>query len=591
MFNNGTLVHDSIQRIHQLSREAIQLAENLRQQERQLRKQGMALPAGSLQKLEAIHVDLEGLAQKIQEQQTELSQLRMLANTTEFINSSLDLNEVLNGVMDRVIQLVGAERGYIMLQNRVTNEMEIVVNRKLDPTSSQNEEFIFSRTIVENVARTGEAIVTTNAQEDSRFKEQESIISLALRSIICVPLIFRDRVLGTIYCDNRIKDGLFGKRERRLLNAFGDQAAIAIENAQLFEQIQQALHEITAIQVLLDNILASIVSGVMTIDGQDVITSYNFASETIFGLPADSALNQRFDTKLPAIYEQIQREAQLVRSLSENLTVEATPTLDQRGPLSLNFKLSPFKDAERITQGVAIVVDDITELKKRDATLAAVRRYLPPAMVDNIRSIERLALGGERRMVTVLFVEVRSFDTFPEAMPPRDVMELLNTYLTISSEAIHHHAGLIDKFMGSDIMALFNTQLNPSDQHAWDALSAAMRMAADLRALAAYGDMTSEGKAYFRIGIHSGEATLGNVGSTDRREFTAIGDTVNLAKRLQENAVYGQLIVSRETLALCQSQLNQTDWIGYKELEPLKVKGRVQPAYIYEVIDTAEISA
>ncbi|KAB2863201.1 MAG: adenylate/guanylate cyclase domain-containing protein, partial [Anaerolineae bacterium] len=223
--------------------------------------------------------------------------------------------------------------------------------------------------------------------------------------------------------------------------------------------------------------------------------------------------------------------------------------------------------------------------------LAAVRRYLPPAMVDNIRSIERLALGGERRMVTVLFVEVRSFDTFPDAMPPRDVMELLNTYLTISSEAIHHHAGLIDKFMGSDIMALFNTQLNPSDQHAWDALSAAMRMAADLRTLAAYGDVSSGGKAYFRIGIHSGEATLGNVGSTDRREFTAIGDTVNLAKRLQENAVYGQLIVSRETLALCQAQLNQTDWIGYKELEPLKVKGRVQPAYIYEVFDTAEVSA
>ncbi|MCQ3933108.1 MAG: hypothetical protein DPW16_21880 [Chloroflexi bacterium] len=591
MFNNGTLIHDSIQRIHQLSRDAIQLAEKLRQQERQLRKQGMALPAGSLQKLEAIHVDLEGLAQKIQEQQTELSQLRMLANTTEFVNSSLDLDEVLNGVMDRVIQLVGAERGYIMLHNRVTNEMEIVVNRKLDPTSSQDEEFIFSRTIVENVARTGEAIVTTNAQEDSRFKEQDSIISLALRSIICVPLIFRDRILGTVYCDNRIKDGLFGKRERRLLNAFGDQAAIAIENAQLFEQIQQTLREITGIKVLLDNILASIASGVMTLDGQEVITSYNLASETIFGLTADSALNQRFDLKLPQIYEQIQREAQLVRSLSENLTVEASPTLDQRGPLSLNFKLSPFKDSERITQGVAIVVDDVTELKKRDATLAAVRRYLPPAMVDNIRSIERLALGGERRMVTVLFVEVRSFDTFPDAMPPRDVMELLNTYLTISSESIHHHAGLIDKFMGSDIMALFNTQLNPSDQHAWDALSAAMRMAADLRTLAAYGDVSSEGKAYFRIGIHSGEATLGNVGSTDRREFTAIGDTVNLAKRLQENAVYGQLIVSRETLALCQAQLNQTDWIGYKELEPLKVKGRVQPAYIYEVFDTAEVSA
>lgn len=591
MFNQSTLVHDSIQRIQSLSREAIQLAENLRQQERQLRKQGMALPAGSLQKLEAIHVDLEGLGQKIQEQQTELSQLRTLANTTELINSSLDLNEVLNGVMDRVIQLVGAERGYIMLRNRTTHEMEIVINRKLDPTSSQNEEFIFSRTIVENVAQTGEAIVTTNAQEDSRFKDQESIISLALRSIICVPLIFRDRILGTVYCDNRIKDGLFGKRERRLLNAFADQAAIAIENAQLFEQIQQTLHEITAIQVLMDNILASIASGVMTIDGHEVITSYNFASESIFGLSANHALNQRFDSTLPQVYEQIEEQVHQVRNQAQNLTVEASPLLDQRGPLSLNLKLSPFKDAEQLTGGVAIVVDDMTELKKRDATLAAVRRYLPPAMVDNIRSIERLALGGERRVVTVMFVEVRSFDSFPETMHPRDVMELLNTYLTIGSEAIHHHAGLIDKFMGSDIMALFNTQLNPSEHHAWDALLAAMRLASDLRAIAAYADNLSDGRAYFRIGINSGEATLGNVGSVDRREFTAIGDNINLAKRLQENAAYGQVIVSRETLAMCQAHLSQVDWIGYRELEPLKVKGRVQAAHIYEVFDTAEISA
>jgi adenylate cyclase len=587
MTSNGN--HDSIVQIQQLSREAILLTEKLRYQERQLRKQGMALPAGSLQKLEAVHVDLEGLGQKIQEQQTELSQLRSLANTTEFINSSLDLDEVLNGVMDRVIQLVQAERGYIMLRNRVTGELETVVNRKLDPMSGQNEEFIVSRTVVEDVARTGEAIVTTNAQEDSRFKEHESIINFALRSIICVPLIFRDTVLGAVYCDNRIKDGLFGKRERRLLNAFADQAAIAIENAQLFEQIQQALREITAIKVLLDNILASIASGVMTTDEIETITSYNVASETIFGLPANHTVGRTIDTALPQVYEQVQREMQLVRNLAENLTIETAPTLDERGPLALNFKLSPFKDGE-VTQGVAIVVDDVTELKKRDATLAAVRRYLSPAMVDNIHSIERLALGGERRSVTVLFVEVRSFDTFPESMNPREVMEALNTYLTVSSEAIHHHGGLIDKFMGSDIMALFNTQLNPSDQHAWDAVMAALHMAADLRTLSALGDITSDGRAYYRIGVHSGDATLGNVGSTDRREFTAIGDTINLGKRLQENANYGQVIVSKETLALCQPYLNQMDWIGTKELEPLQVKGRVQAAHIYEIFDTAAVN-
>ena len=115
---------------------------------------------------------------------------------------------------------------------------------------------------------------------------------------------------------------------------------------------------------------------------------------------------------------------------------------------------------------MTLVIDDVTELKHRDATLAAVRRYLPPAMVDNIRSIEKLGLGGERHVVTVMFVEVRPFESFPKTLSPRELMELLNTYHTLGSEAVHNHAGLIDKYMGNEIMSIFNTQLNPSPTHA-----------------------------------------------------------------------------------------------------------------------------
>jgi PAS domain S-box-containing protein len=340
---------------------------------------------------------------------------------------------------------------------------------------------------------------------------------------------------------------------------------------------------------LLDNILASIVSGVLTVDAHEAITSYNHASEMIFGLAEAQAIGSPLDKALPAVYQYIQHGMEYVRTRNENMTVEAETALDQRGPLNLNLKLSPLKNDENETQGVALVADDLTELKKRDATLAAVRRYLPPAMVDNIRSIEKLALGGERRHVTVLFADVRPFDTFPPAMRPREVMEALNTYLTVGSEAIHHHAGLIDKFMGSEIMSLFNTQLNPSDTHAWDGVLAALRMAADLRTFGMYGQL-ADSKVYFRIGIHSGEATLGNVGSVDRREFSAIGDTVNLAHRLLENATLGQIIISAETYDLCRAQIAETDWIGVRELEPIRVKGRVQAATVFELIDQGELS-
>jgi PAS domain S-box-containing protein len=551
----------------------------------------MSLPAGVLQKLQTVHVDLETTALKVLEQQTELGQLRILATTTELVNSSLDLDEVLNEVMDRVIQLVGAERGYIMLRNRVTGELEPRVNRKLDPNADRSGEFIVSRTIVEKVAKTGESIVTTNAQEDSRFMTQESIIGFALRSIICVPLKSRENILGAVYCDNRFRDALFGQKERRLLSAFADQAAIAIENAQLFEQIQQTLREVTEIKVLLDNILASIVSGVITTDADELITRYNNAAEMILGLASQKAVGKPMDVVLPAIHKYIQHDLDFVRTHNENTTVEAEVALDQRGPLNLNLKVSPLKDPQEVTQGAVVVVDDLTELKKRDATLAAVRRYLPPAMVDNIRSLERLALGGERRLVTVMYAEVRPFETFPTNWPPREVMEVLNTYLTVGSEAIHHHAGLIDKYMGSEIMSLFNTQLNPSEDHAWDAVLAALRMAADLRTLSMFGQSEGGGsQPYYRIGVHSGVATLGNVGSVDRREFSAIGDTVNLAKRLQENCGFGQIIISDKTLELCRPHLQNTDWIGVRELEPLQVKGRVQAAIIYEVFDAADVT-
>jgi len=332
----------------------------------------------------------------------------------------------------------------------------------------------------------------------------------------------------------------------------------------------------------MENVFASIASGVIATDEHNTVTTYNTAAERILGVPRAGVLGAPLADALPVIYHYVRNMLDVIYQHGSQEIVEVEPELPERGQVNLNLKLTPLRNQDAI-EGVTIVVEDLTEIKKRDATLNVVRRYLPPAMVDNISRIDELGLGGERREITVLFVETRPFSSFPPNTNPQALMDLLNLYLTIGAEAIHQQNGVIDKFMGSEIMALFNTQLNPSDAHAWWAVQAALKMAADYtRLLQREGGHVAT--PYYRIGIHTGEATMGNVGSPSRREFTAIGHTVNLAKRLQENAAPAQIIISAETYRRCQAQLNDpTQRLAVTELPPIRVKGVSHAVQIYEV--------
>ncbi|NLX12009.1 MAG: GAF domain-containing protein [Chloroflexi bacterium] len=557
-----------------------QLGGTLHSQHDLLRQRGMGLPTGVLSGLQTIQDDLTRLAGQLADESIELEQLRALAETTALINSSLDLDQVLNEVMDTVIALTHAERGYIVLRDEDTGEMTFRIARNLDRETIDEGGFIVSRTIVDEVARTGQPVVTTNAQSDPRFSAQESVLIYALRSILCVPLLVKEEVTGVVYADNRIKDGLFGEKELSLLVAFAGQAAAAIENARLFRRAQIALDEISEMKELMDNVFASIASGVITADVGELITTYNQAAERILVTPRDSALGRGLSEALPLVYDSVRDLLALIYQQSDQ-EVELDPELPGRGKVNLHLKLSPLKNQEA-TEGVAIVVDDLTEIKRRDATLDVVRRYLPPTMIENIQSLDGLALGGERRAITTMFVEIRPFDTFSPNLRPHELMELLNLYLTIGAEAIHNHAGVIDKFMGGEIMGLFNTQLNPSEGHAWWAVQAALRIVDDYLRLAER--LNEPPIPYYRIGIHTGVATVGNVGSATRRDFTAIGDAVNLTKRLQENARHGQVIISDETFQHCRDQLSDpAHEIRMLQLGSIQVKGRRQPVAIYEV--------
>jgi adenylate cyclase len=174
--------------------------------------------------------------------QSQITQFGQLVRTTALITSSLDIEKVLEEVMDTVIDLTGAERAYLMLYDD-KRELQLRAARNWDQQSLSEGEVGISRTIINTAIQGGKAIITTNAQADSRFENKDSIMVQKLRSIMCIPLALGGKTVGVLYTDNRLQRNVFQEDMVPLLTAFGTQAAIAISNAQLFGQVKENLEE------------------------------------------------------------------------------------------------------------------------------------------------------------------------------------------------------------------------------------------------------------------------------------------------------------------------------------------------------------
>ncbi len=195
--------------------------------------------------------DLSSLSESITDMQDTLTkqvrhsqrQLDALMGVGEIINSAKGSDIVLNNVMDTVIALMQAERGLIMLRNE-NGDFMTEAARGMDQVNLEGEDFAVSQTIVKRVAESGVGVLTTNAQEDPRFERQLSVVAHNLRSIICVPLKLKEEIIGVIFVDSRMHSGLFDKSDLELLSAFANQAAVAIDNARMIEDLEKVNQEL-----------------------------------------------------------------------------------------------------------------------------------------------------------------------------------------------------------------------------------------------------------------------------------------------------------------------------------------------------------
>src|SRR5574341_811919 len=474
-----------------------------------LTKAGLNFPPGVMDGLSQLRDTLEKLQPTIAAQEAEVGRLRALADTAGVVNSSLDLTTVLSEVMDTIIRLTSAERGFLMLKND-RGELEFRIGRGADRESLDNKsEFHVSRTIVRTVADSGEGVVT-----------------------------------GVIYVDNRIRTGLFGERERDLLSAFANQAAIAIENARQFQQVNE-------LKTLLDNVFASIASGVITTDVQDTIVLCNRAATGILGRSEEQLKGQPLTEALPAMGDTFTLMLNKVKGEQRPVVGhEVRPVFSDRGALNWSLNVAPLvnagpmkKDGNQGSHGLTIVVDDLTEKKRLQGKFEVFKRMVPPAVVERLNP-ETLALGGIRRELSIVFADIQGFTSLSETLDPEIVVKVLNRYVGTAAEAMLLNEGTVDKYIGDAVMSFFNA---PDDQpdHVMRAIRAALRMRDDIYAL--HEVMEPQFRLSFRIAVHLGEAVVGLVGTQDRLDYTIIGDTVNTAKRLQENGIPGKVILSDAT--------------------------------------------
>lgn len=216
-------------------------------------------------------------------------------------------------------------------------------------------------------------------------------------------------------------------------------------------------------------------------------------------------------------------------------------------------------------------------LAREEVARANYSRFMPEYVVQQLlENPDSFRLGGVNQTITVLFADIRGFTSMSENENPENVVGLLNHYFTAMTEVIFDHGGTLDKYIGDGLMALFGAPTASPDD-AKNALNAAVAMQKRLLALKSEPEDLGFQDISIGIGLHTGVATIGYIGSERRSEYTAIGDTVNLASRLESNTTGGQILISDATASAAGAIFPMT------KKEPLTVKNRKQPVDLFEV--------
>jgi adenylate cyclase len=495
-------------------------------------------------------------------------QLELLQVVSE-VSSEIKLGPLLQKLIGTITKMLGAERSTLFLNDEKTNELYTEIGEGLGAT--QIIRFPNYRGIAGTVFRSGQSVNIPHAYADLRFNPAfDKTTGFFTRSILCVPVINKDgKTIGVTQVLNK-RGGTFTEEDAARLKAFTSQISISLENAKLFDDVQNMKN-------YNESILESMPSGVITLNDDGKVVTCNSAGLKIMKVQAQDILSQNAAHVFSDANKWIVEKIELVeKKQSQDVTMDAEMMFGGE-KVSANVTVLPLVSTQKKKLGSLVMIEDISSEKRVKATMS---RYMDPSVAEKALQAGSEILGGQSSIASVLFSDIRSFTTLTEELGPQATVSLLNEYFTIMVDCIQYEGGMLDKFIGDAIMAVFGTPMAHEDDED-RAVRAALHM---LQELNAYNTRrTHEGKRPIDIGIGINTDTIvsGNIGSPRRMDYTVIGDGVNLASRLEGacKQYHAHLLVSEYTIKKLRGTYRS------REIDRVVVRGKTQPVGLFEVLD------
>ena len=494
-----------------------------------------------------------------------------LFEVTCALSTEMQLLPLIEKIIDTATAMLDCDRGTLFLNDVRTNELWSMVASGL---TTREIRFANHLGIAGHVFTTGEVTNIADAYADPRFNpEVDRRTGYRTDTVLCMPVINKqEQRIGVIQLLNKA-DGPFTAKDEARVAAFSAQAAIAIENAKLFQDVLNMKN-------YNESILESMSNGLLTLNAEHRVEKCNAAALRLLKAQESDVIARSVPELFPGDDNAWLREAvdRGIRARTGDNALDQTLILPDGSAISVNMVLAPLVSQEEDELlGALVVLEDITGEKRLKGTLA---RYMTKEVADQLLGDPKAMLGGQVREATVFFSDIRRFTSLSESLGARETVSMLNEYFTDMVDILFRYQGILDKYIGDAIMAVFGTPFS-SGRDADNALEASIEM---MRALADFNARRmAEGKPTLDIGIglNTAEVLIGNIGSLRRMDYTVIGDGVNLASRLESANKYYHSSILLSEFTRRQLQGSYT----LRLVDRIRVKGKTEPVAVYEALD------
>ena len=493
-----------------------------------------------------------------------------LFEVTRAISTEIQLLPLIQKIIATAVAMLDCDRGTLFLNDPKRGELWSMVASGME---TREIRFPNHLGIAGHVFTSGEVTNISDAYADPRFNpEVDRKTGYRTETILCMPVINKqEERIGVIQLLNK-SGGPFDDKDETRVAAFSAQSAIAIENAKLFQDVLNMKNYNEAI-------LESMTNGLITLNERFVVEKCNSAAQRILGLSEAGIVDRDVGDLFPGPDNGWVRETvgRVLESGASDSAMDQELTPAGASTLSVNMLVAPLAGEEGKGLGALAVIEDISGEKRLKGTLA---RYMTKEVADQLLEDPRAMLGGRVKEATVFFSDIRRFTTLSETLGARETVSMLNDYFTEMVDILFRYQGILDKYIGDAIMAVFGTPFS-TGRDADNALCAAVEMMRKLAEFNARRERDGKPAIDIGIGLNTAEVLVGNIGSLKRMDYTVIGDGVNLASRLESaNKYYGSSILLSE---FTRERL-QGDYV-LRPVDRIRVKGKTEPVAIYEALD------